>query len=125
MAASDATAAFSAQSEAAQSFGRLRNDTGIRHLLFLKRNNYGDCKFRELTYLPGEAGYSWNLEKLNYEIAQARNKFMNYSTAEFVRLLLRPNEVLSGILDALVLKVAHNPLGVLLQHCHMGAGCGA
>lgn len=86
----DATANFSAQSEAAHSFGRLRNDTGIRHLLFLKRNNYGDCKFRELTYLPGEAGYSWNLEKLNYEIAQTRNKFMNYSTAEFVRLGVMP-----------------------------------
>lgn len=86
----DATAAFRAQSEAAQSFGRLRSDTGIRHLLYLKRDKYGDCKFRELTYLQGEAGYAWSLEKLNYEVAQARNKFMNNSTAEFVKLGVIP-----------------------------------
>lgn len=86
----DATSGFRAQSEAAQSFGRLRSDTGIRHLLFLKRNEYGDCKFRELTYMPGEAGYVWDLEKLNYEVAQARNMAMKYSTAEFVRLGVMP-----------------------------------
>jgi hypothetical protein len=38
-------------------------------------------------------------------------------------LLLRPDEVLSGILDAPVLEVAHDALRVLLQHRHMGAGC--
>ena len=38
-------------------------------------------------------------------------------------LLLRPDEVLSGILDALVLEVTHDPLRVLLQHHHMSAGC--
>ena len=38
-------------------------------------------------------------------------------------LLLRPDEVLSGILHASVLEVAHNALGVLLQHRHMGTGC--
>ena len=40
-----------------------------------------------------------------------------------VYLLLRPDEVLSGILDAPVLEVAHDALRVLLQHRHMGAGC--
>jgi hypothetical protein len=86
----DATAAFGAQSSAAQSFGRLRNDTGIRYLLYVKRHDYGDCKFRELTYMPGEAAYAWSLEKLNYEVAQVRNSFMNSSTAEFVRLGVMP-----------------------------------
>lgn len=86
----DATAAFRAQSDAAQSFGRLRNDTGIRQLLYVKRQNYGDCKFRELTYMPGEEGYAWSLEKLNYEVAQARNKFMGNSYAEFVQFGVIP-----------------------------------
>jgi hypothetical protein len=49
------------------------------------------------------------------------------STATFAQearpLLLRPDEVLSGILDAPVLEVAHDALRVLLQHRHMGAGC--
>ncbi len=40
-----------------------------------------------------------------------------------IALLLRPDEVLSGILDAPVLEVAHDALRVLLQHRHMGAGC--
>ena len=39
------------------------------------------------------------------------------------QLLLRPDEVLSGILDAPVLEVTHDPLGILLQHRHMSAGC--
>ncbi len=38
-------------------------------------------------------------------------------------LLLRPDEFLSCILDATVLEVTHNPLGILFQHQHMGAGC--
>jgi hypothetical protein len=38
-------------------------------------------------------------------------------------LLLRPDEVLSGILDAPVLEVTHDALRVLLQHHHMSAGC--
>ena len=38
-------------------------------------------------------------------------------------LLLRPDEILSGILDAPVLEVAHDALRVLLQHRHMSAGC--
>ena len=37
-------------------------------------------------------------------------------------LLLRPCEVLSGIADATILKVAHNSLRVLLQHRHMLVG---
>jgi hypothetical protein len=38
-------------------------------------------------------------------------------------LLLRPDEVLSGILHASVLEVTHDARWVLLQHPHMGAGC--
>ena len=34
-------------------------------------------------------------------------------------LLLRPDEVLSGIPDALVLEVAYNALGILIQPHHM------
>jgi|GEM_PF-591333 len=37
-------------------------------------------------------------------------------------LLLRPYEVLSGVANAAILKVAHNSLGVLLQHHHMLVG---
>jgi len=37
-------------------------------------------------------------------------------------LLLRPDEVLSGILDAPVLEVAHDALRVLLQHRHVIIG---
>ena len=37
-------------------------------------------------------------------------------------LLLRPCEVLSRIAHASVLKVAHNALGVLLQHRHVNVG---
>ncbi len=86
----DATAAFRAQSDAAQSFGRLRNDTGIKLLLYVERQNYGDCKFRELTYVPGEEGYAWSLEKLNYEVAQARNHFLGKSHDEFWKLGILP-----------------------------------
>ena len=38
-------------------------------------------------------------------------------------LLIRPDEVLSGILDAPVLEVTHDALRVLLQHRHVSAGC--
>ncbi len=37
-------------------------------------------------------------------------------------LLLRPDEVLSGILEALVLEAADDALGVLLQPNHVRAG---
>ena len=37
-------------------------------------------------------------------------------------LLLRPDEVLSGIPDALVLEVAYNALGILFQPHHMRIG---
>jgi hypothetical protein len=37
--------------------------------------------------------------------------------------LLRPDEVLSGILNTPILEVAHNALRILLQHHHMSAGC--
>ena len=37
-------------------------------------------------------------------------------------LLLRPDEVLSGIPDALVLEVAYNALGILSQPHHMRIG---
>jgi hypothetical protein len=44
------------------------------------------------------------------------------SLASEYQLLLRPDEVSSRILNALVLKVAHHTLGVLLQHRHV-RGC--
>ena len=37
-------------------------------------------------------------------------------------LLLRPDEVLSGIPDALVLEVAYDALGILFQPHHMRIG---
>lgn len=37
-------------------------------------------------------------------------------------LLLRPDEILSGIPDALVLEVAYNALGILFQPHHMRIG---
>jgi hypothetical protein len=38
-------------------------------------------------------------------------------------LLLRPDEVLSGILDAPVLEVTHDAFRILFQHHHMSTGC--
>lgn len=86
----DVTDASLNQIEAAHSFGRLRKDTGIRHLLFLKRSNTADCKFRELTYSLGEHGFGWNLEKLNYEVANVRNQHIKYSNEEFIKLGVFP-----------------------------------
>ncbi|HAT3693223.1 TPA: hypothetical protein I8549_005802 [Serratia marcescens] len=39
------------------------------------------------------------------------------------RLLIRPNEVLSGIAHARVLKVADHTLRIVVQHPHMRTGC--
>ncbi len=39
-----------------------------------------------------------------------------------LKLLIRPDEVLSRIFDMPVLKVANHPLGRLLQHRHMFCG---
>ncbi len=38
-------------------------------------------------------------------------------------LLIRPNEVLSGIAHARVLKVADHTLRIVVQHPHMRTGC--
>lgn len=86
----DITTSYLDELNAAHSFGRLRNDTGIRQLLFLKRSNTADCKFRELTYSPGEHGFGWSLEKLNYEIANVRNQHIKYSNEEFIKLGIFP-----------------------------------
>lgn len=48
---------------------------------------------------------------------------LGWATPYVYTLLLRPDEFLSCILDATVLEVTHNPLGILFQHQHMGAGC--
>jgi len=86
----DVTDEFLNQVEAAQSFGRLQKDTGIQHLLSLKRSNTADCRFRELTYRLGEYSFGWILEKLNYEIANVRNQYMKYSNVEFIKLGIFP-----------------------------------
>ncbi|MCD2789128.1 NAD(P)H-dependent oxidoreductase [Pseudomonas aeruginosa] len=39
------------------------------------------------------------------------------------KLLIRPNEVLSGIAHARVLKVADHTLRIVVQHPHMRTGC--
>jgi hypothetical protein len=86
----DATADFRRQSDAAHSFGRLRNDTGIRLLLYVTRRDHGICMFRELTYTPGDEGYTWNLQKLNHEVANARNHVLGYSYDQFVHVGILP-----------------------------------
>ena len=46
----------------------------------------------------------------------------SYETRVAVGLLLRPDEVLSGIPDAPVLEVAYNALGILFQPHHVRIG---
>lgn len=86
----DATSTYIYRQDAAQSFGRLRNDSGIRQLLFVKREKLAECKFRELTYMPGETGYAWDLETLNQAVANTRNSYMNTTAIEFARLGIIP-----------------------------------
>ena len=45
------------------------------------------------------------------------------ASATLCQLLIRPNEVLSGIAHARVLKVADHTLRIVVQHPHMRTGC--
>jgi DNA-binding beta-propeller fold protein YncE len=58
----------------------------------------------------------------------SRNKVVSVaandaSSVNLLVLLLRPDEVLSGILDAPVLEVTHDAFRILFQHHHMSTGC--
>ena len=57
------------------------------------------------------------------ELEKYRYHLKSLVASRTTELLLRPDEVLSGILDAPVLEVAHDALGVLLKHRHMGDSC--
>ena len=55
-------------------------------------------------------------------LSRIRRELPGATVAMFSKLLLRPDEVLSGIFDALVLEVADDALGILLQARHVRAG---
>jgi len=50
------------------------------------------------------------------------NAVSKLSAGIFAYLLLRPDEVLSGIPDAPVLEIADNAFGILFQAHHVGVG---
>ena len=61
--------------------------------------------------------------KEGYIVTRGNTGFLRVLGAEPQwSLLLRPDEVLSGILDAPILEVADDALGVLLQRHHVRTG---
>jgi K+-transporting ATPase ATPase B chain len=72
-----------------------------------------------VTVNPGEAF----IDRMIAMVEGAKRQKTPNEIALTILLLLRPDEVLSGILDAPVLEVTHDAFRILFQHHHMSTGC--
>lgn len=82
---SDVTSDYLYETEEYQK--RHKPDPGIKSLLgFKSRNRTGFCKFRELSYAPGDEGYPWGVERLAFEVAAVRNAILQAEVADQYRM---------------------------------------
>lgn len=97
----DDTAEYLMKIKSINASKRTTPDPGIKSLLMIKRGNgSGNCKFRELRYLPKEVGYYWGIERLATEVAQILNNVLaTYSVNDYLQAGIsvpsdkkRPNE---------------------------------
>ena len=103
---------------------------GLFPLLIGKFEDLPEYRFEKYTALPKQkkndvgAGY---VTMIRHTPSGITARLQDTQGTEYsslsTTLLLRPDEVLSGILNTPILEVAHNALRILLQHHHMSAGC--
>ena len=85
-----------------------------------KKNADGATK----TKAPKAIASTQSLSSFVKSICDVMRRSNCASALQYVpELLIRPNEVLSGIAHARVLKVADHTLRIVVQHPHMRTGC--